>query len=87
MAAQLVERADLGMSGGEVGEKLADGAVVVTKVSVGRSAALREPTARSKTGASGWRSGERRLTRQSPEAGGCAWATARAYYAGRRLGV
>ena len=30
MAAQLVERADLGMSGGEVGEKLADGAVVVT---------------------------------------------------------
>ena len=30
LAAQLVERADLGMSGGEVGEKLADGAVVVT---------------------------------------------------------
>ena len=79
LAAQLVERADLGMSGGEVGEKLADGAVVVTsRVRKERGAEESRPRG-SKTGASGWKSGGRRLTRQSPEAGGCAGPRRAAY--------
>ena len=70
------ERADLGMSGGEVGEKLADGAVVVTS-RVRKERGAEKPTARSKSGASGWKSGGASPHEAVTGSGRMCWATAR----------